>query len=330
MEGFRTFLESSTIHGLAYISTTTRFSKVFWIFTVISGFATAAFLIHSSFQSWSDSPIKTTVEKFPISKIKFPKVTVCPPRGTLTDLNYDLMLAENKTFEEKQLNDLQSFINDVVDNHVYLDKWTQLNEENRYFNWYHGYTKFLPPVNSIFFGKTHTIESSALSGVVTTENFGDVFQKDMIEKKAFYRVTVSPRDNFSLDPNVTLHIKVEIERIAGYSKENMFITPGFYKLELNNAFFNVSPPVEYSFQYQRDISPEELSQVKMDIMPGLRVSWHYTSNNGTELIELGKPTLKPTQKLEYISTYFVCLTLPPSSGMTLGTCLRSRTINKNS
>ena len=290
MEGFRTFLESSTIHGLAYISTTRRFSKVFWIITVISGFSIAAFLIHSSFQSWSDSPIKTTVEKMPISKIKFPKVTVCPPRGTFSDLNYDLMLAENSTFEEEQAQELNSFIYDVVNNHVYMDEWTKLNEENRYFNWYQGYTLFSLPYHHPFLGNSHQIDSSALSGVVTTEFFGDMFQKDLIEKKAFYQVTVSPPENLIFDENITLHLKVEIERIAGHSGEQMYITPGFNELELNYANFNVSPPVQYSFQFQRGISSDKLSKVKMDIMPGFKISWHYTNNNGTEIIQLGKPS----------------------------------------
>ena len=52
---------------------------------VISGFITAAFLIKESFDSWSDSPIKTTFETFPISELTLPKLTVCPPKNTFTD-----------------------------------------------------------------------------------------------------------------------------------------------------------------------------------------------------------------------------------------------------
>ena len=72
-------------------------------------------------------------------------------------------------------------------------------------------------------------------------------------------------------------------RLGGDGGGRIFVLPGIYVLELNDASFNVSPLVKYSFQYSREISSEELSKVKMDIMPGFRVSWHYTSNNGTEL-----------------------------------------------
>ena len=95
MEQISTFLESSTIHGLNFISTTRKYVRAFWILVVLAGFATAGYLIQTSFQSWADSPIKTTDETLPISEIPFPKVTVCPPKNTFTDLNYDLMMAEN-------------------------------------------------------------------------------------------------------------------------------------------------------------------------------------------------------------------------------------------
>ena len=91
------FLESSTIHGLVYISTESKFARIFWILVVATGFTIATLLIDQSFTNWSDSPIKTTIETRPISEITFPKVTVCPPKNTFTDLNYDLMMLENMT-----------------------------------------------------------------------------------------------------------------------------------------------------------------------------------------------------------------------------------------
>ena len=82
---------------------------------------------------------------------------------------------------------------------------------------------------------------------------------------------------------ITLHIKVQIIPIGGDGRDKIFILPGYYELEQNDAYFKVSPPVQYMFQYSRDISSDELSKVKMDIMPGFKVSWHYSCNNGTEL-----------------------------------------------
>ena len=143
------FLESSTIHGLVYISTESKYSRLFWIFIVISGFSIASLLINQSFTNWSESPIKTTVEKRPISKITFPKVTVCPPKNTFTDLNFDLMMLENMTLTNKTRKELveiaQSVFHQPYFENEILANLSKLEEENRFYNWYHGYTRVMLP-----------------------------------------------------------------------------------------------------------------------------------------------------------------------------------------
>ena len=97
MEDIRIFLESSSIGGLNQIAAGRRYVRLFWILVVTSGFIGAGYLIYQSFQSWNESPVKTTIESHPIAEITFPKLTVCPPKNTYTDLNYDLMMTENMT-----------------------------------------------------------------------------------------------------------------------------------------------------------------------------------------------------------------------------------------
>ena len=50
----------------------------------------AGSLIYHSFNAWDENPVRTTIETRPINEIEFPKVTVCPPKNTYTNLNYDL------------------------------------------------------------------------------------------------------------------------------------------------------------------------------------------------------------------------------------------------
>ena len=99
MSNIKTFLESSTIHGLAYITSMRKLTSIFWILVVIAGFTGAGVLIYQAFQDWADSPVKTTIETEPIAKMTFPTMTVCPPKDTYTDLNYDLMTVKNKTVD---------------------------------------------------------------------------------------------------------------------------------------------------------------------------------------------------------------------------------------
>ena len=114
MEGVSTFFESSTIHGLSYIATTRKYVRKFWILVVIVGFVGASLIIKESFASWSESPVKTTIETLPISDIKFPKITVCPPKNTFTDLNYDLMITENLTLTDKMKDDMFKYALGVI------------------------------------------------------------------------------------------------------------------------------------------------------------------------------------------------------------------------
>ena len=96
MENVKNFLESSTIHGLAYVATGRNYVRILWISIVLAGFTGAGVLNYQSFQDWNESPVKTSIETLPITETIFSKVTVCP-KNAYTDLNYDLMMTENVT-----------------------------------------------------------------------------------------------------------------------------------------------------------------------------------------------------------------------------------------
>ena len=79
MSDLNTYLESSSIHGLLYIGSTKKCSRLFWILIVFTGFMAAVILINEAFQSWASSPVSTLIETLPINEITFPKVIVeCP------------------------------------------------------------------------------------------------------------------------------------------------------------------------------------------------------------------------------------------------------------
>ena len=119
MEYFRKFLEASTIHGLVYISTTRKYVRLFWIFVVIAGFLSSGVIIYQSFQSWEESPITTTIETIPSKKLTFPKVSVCPPKNTLTDLNYDLDVIRNLTLDSDTRKKLANYAAELIFDHFH-------------------------------------------------------------------------------------------------------------------------------------------------------------------------------------------------------------------
>ena len=56
----------------------------------------------------------TTIETKSISEIDFPTVTVCPPKGTFTNLNHDLVTINNTQLGEDQIQSLKSFIHKAI------------------------------------------------------------------------------------------------------------------------------------------------------------------------------------------------------------------------
>ena len=136
MGNINLFLESSTIHGLSYIASTRRCVKLFWILVVIAGFSGAGLLIYQSFQTWDESPVKTTIETLPMTEITFPKLTVCPPKDTYTDLNYDLMRLEDMTLSNDTRNDLINFALELLINKTHeeaVQNLDKLVENNRFY-----------------------------------------------------------------------------------------------------------------------------------------------------------------------------------------------------
>ena len=90
MKVFKEFLESSTIHGLGYISTSkSGLEKLTWasfvltgfslaayliirfiiIIIIIIGFSLAAYLITSSYIAMQDSPVSTSISTHPTSSL---------------------------------------------------------------------------------------------------------------------------------------------------------------------------------------------------------------------------------------------------------------------
>ena len=186
MDGVRTFLESSTIHGLAYISTTRKLVKLFWIVIVIAGFTGAGIMIYQSFQSWEESPVKTTIQTLPIRDITFPMVTVCPPKNTYTNLNYDMIAMKNVSLDNQTRDYLTNFAVEQLESamietlHADVQR---LTDDDRYFNWYSGYSQFRLPTSEVY--------TSAPSGNIFTPLYGQKFDADMIDTEILYKIRLS-------------------------------------------------------------------------------------------------------------------------------------------
>ena len=232
------FLESSSIHGFGHIGTAKRLWKVFWITVVILGFIGASDLIYESFRSWEESPITTTIETRPLDEIIFPTVTVCPPKNTFTNLNYDLVMTSNITLDNATRKDLIDYSFDVINDFHFEELMRNLSmfpEKARFNNWYRGHTLITLPY--FYTGSEFRIveghlkfklETSATSGVVSTQYFGDDFNTDKVVGNIAVTVTIFvPRnEDYAYEKEfgqkMSLYCEIEKESIehvsTGYDK----------------------------------------------------------------------------------------------------------------
>ena len=295
MEDIRHFLESSTIHGLTYISSTRKLVRLFWIFVVITGFSAASFMIYESFQAWEESPVSTNIETLPISRITFPKVTVCPPKDTITDLNYDIEKSKHVDVDKTTRNNLKKYAESLLLDHLHyvvMSNFSKIQEKNRYRNWYLGYTKIQGPVG--YNGGDITskcnwkqFDTSATKGEIFTEAFGNMFDVDKVEPDIKIEINIHPPQSVLAEQDVTLHFeleKVSMRNIIGgfekYEEDNGSSIHPFS----NNIYRNYSPPADYDeimrefriLNFERLVPIEDLKKMEMPVMPGFKLKWHYT------------------------------------------------------
>ena len=287
MESFKQFLDTASINGLNHIASTRKWTRLFWINLVTLGFVVSTFLIWESFQSWTDNPVRTTTKTVPMTEIKFPKLTVCPPKDTFTDLNYDLMLTEHVTITKDKRDELYEYVVELIDENVYMDPWDKIHEENRFLNWYTGFTSMheQPYYGELFY--KYTVVTSATSGVITSQYFRESYDPKLLENRFAYVINVFPARSIRYNKNVTLHFKLEkltLPVATGFddmaiSDDEVYEGLSIVDPDAKLVYKSFNPPTGTGKQVldaNREITDSEIADLNMNMMPGFQFSWYYT------------------------------------------------------
>ena len=193
MEEIGTFLSNSTIHGLYYIATARRFSRLFWTIVVTAGFVAASLMIEKSFRGWTESPVATSVEIVDITDVRFPPVTVCPPLHTMTLLNYPL--THNLSHLDHHLKlQLISHVDQIISEEA-RSSFNSLRdhfEVNTFRNWFLGKSKISVEYQNSDNQKVYQVVTAAEAGSITTPFFGEPSENATIEKGVLYEVEILP------------------------------------------------------------------------------------------------------------------------------------------
>ena len=275
MEAVKSFLDSSTIHGLAHISSTRKFVRICWIIVVFAGFCTAGYLIQTSFNNWEKSPISTTIETLPISEITFPNVTVCPPKQSYLDLNYDILESEKIAIDkETRIELIDSTIN-ILQETLYEEILTNLNkfvDPNRYYNWYLGFTKVkCPYFNKIEQKISYRIDTTATSGNISTKYFGEIFDVNKVDRIMEIKIKLDLQESMFVAFDIE---KISMDRINGIDQ---FVFGDWLadKIDANVRHIRENVTGEtYRLEIERNISLDDIRNVNLKLMPGFMLTWY--------------------------------------------------------
>ena len=215
MDILREFLESSTIHGLAHISTArSKRAKSAWFFGVLVSFSIAIFLIWKTTKEIQDDPFSTAITTHPIGELDFPMVTICPPKGTNTAINNGLVKAK-KPLTEKQKEQLNNSTRKIFIEEPLIDFSNFLvavaNKEN--------IRKMCEASQSIpkpMSSSGQELRTNALNGSLSSPGYGG--GEPILQERTRVHYVIELPSNGSLD----LQLKVEENGHVEYKEGSVF------------------------------------------------------------------------------------------------------------
>ena len=304
-ESIKEFLQSSSIHGLVYISTGKRYLRLIWLCVVIAGFSVAGVLIQQSFSSWGASPVTTTLETLPISELDFPNVTVCPPRNTFTSFIPDLVRSRNMTLQlnETEWTNFNDFISYAAYDANYKARLRHFEgyRQSEHRDLYSGVTKMdLPHLTSESeYSRNYELYTTSFNGSFSTPYFNQAFESNTFEKDLKSGVNISVPEGlttylyyngYSLDDGwIYILIEYDMERTS--SEEYIYVMfdsnsedqEDIVELDRTQSRKELNYPAgnieSFHVSYDRHMDNGYYGLWTNKRNTGMRVTWYYYSHN---------------------------------------------------
>ena len=180
---------------------------------------------------------------------------------------------------------------------------SKLEYPDMYQHWYQGYTKiFLPSFfdgymvwDGVIMEKQllYYIYTSAPSGNISTQYFGDEFDADKLQSNYEIEVYIYVPENAQNNKNVTFMLKIDQEFMD--NKDELRFGTGFGGEKIVSKVFSKnfsSPNSDYALRFKR-FEIGNINGKENQKMPGFRVSWKYDTDVVAEAMYMNdKKTLE--------------------------------------
>ena len=155
-----------------------------------------------------------------------------------------------------------------------------LQEKNKFYNWYMGYTYTFNSVPRFDKEKklmTHAIQTSASSGEISTKGFGERLQMEDIEGNLLAFISLRTPPSVKNNDSVKLTMifkKNSIEHISFGSYEKFLYENYEIFSDVNEFVSTESSSLWNSFKNERRIAGD-VSFIDQDFNPGFELQWFY-------------------------------------------------------
>ena len=169
-----------------------------------------------------------------------------------------------------------------------MANFSLLEDNDRYYNWYHGSTKLnLGYYSARLGGFKYDIESYASSGTIFTRYFDKKFDPEKVDKNVQLMFKIKTHNSVGFNPNLTLHMKIEKITIKEFSSDTgkdefVFKQPshGIFVTDKNVVVKNFTPPDdgmgEPIVSLNRAVTLEDVNKQTLETMPGFKLTWHFS------------------------------------------------------
>ena len=157
-----------------------------------------------------------------------------------------------------------------------------INNDDRYFNWYHGYTEIGIPYWQYGNQLDYPVRTTASSGTMSTKYYGEKFDADNVHQNLRIHIEIKTPTIAKFNKNMTLNIEIEknsLQDLTTGLERYYFDGHGFSTQDEKSISLNIAAPSKnYFINLDRKVTKVDLKNMKLKLMPGFKIDWSYPND----------------------------------------------------
>ena len=212
---------------------------------------------------------------------------MCPPSDTTTNLNNDLMNAENATLDKVIRDELVLLAADLLDNNEpgnIFEELKSVNEKNKWLNWYNGFTRAELPDMDLLGASTYSVSTTAVPGFASSPLFRQNFTEETFLNKLGFELRIYPPSH--IGGNLSMVMKVQRDTKDGTKESFTISIPGQPQANDNEKTGYIEETLRFPvaryhvLDFLRNIDNKSYAEWATRRMTGFSVSWHLENSTG--------------------------------------------------